>query len=78
MRSKEAKQIIRLLQAHGAMDGSDIEEATGLSEAAIKAAAVQLHREGLITTSGAPDSNEPGGMAIDRLEITRLGQRAEP
>ena len=76
MFSAAARKILDLLKSKVAMDGPDIEDATGLDEKTIKAAAVELRNARLITTSGAPDGNEDDGMAIDRLTITRLGTSA--
>ena len=73
MPSIHAQRILDLLARHRAMDGADIETATGLSEHEIKAAAIELRTAGLIRTSGAPDMNEDDGRAIDRLEIAASG-----
>jgi len=74
MLSATAKQVLTVLSRVSPIDGQDIQSQTGLGEVAIKAAAVELRTEGLITTSGAPDMNEDSGMAIDRLAITPLGR----
>jgi len=76
MFSAPAQRILNLLKTKVAMDGPDIEDATGLYEPTIKAAAIELRNARLITTSGASDGNEDDGMAIDRLTITRLGTSA--
>lgn len=73
MPSIHAQRILNLLAHERAMDGADIERATGLAEREIKAAAIELRTAGLIRTSGAPDMSEDDGMAIDRLEITAFG-----
>jgi len=73
MPSTNAQRILALLAHRRTMDGPDIETATGLSETAIKAAAVELRSAGFIKTSGASDIHEDDGMAIDRLEITASG-----
>lgn len=57
------------------MDGQDIEDQTGLSEAAIKKAAVELRQLGLVKTTGAPDQNADDETSIDRLIITPAGRR---
>ena len=75
MLSTNASMILGLLRTHTAMDGPDIEEETGLDEKSIKAAAVELRNERLITTNGASDGNEDSGMAIDRLKVTLRGER---
>lgn len=77
MLSTNARMILSLLRTHTAMDGPDIEEETGLDENSIKAAAVELRNERLITTSGASDGNEDNGMAIDHLKVTTLGKRVD-
>lgn len=74
MLSLQAQKILSLLRSEIEMDGADIEERTGLDEAAIKAAARELRTANLISTSGAPDVHEEDGMAIDRLMISRLGR----
>ena len=77
MLSREAQMILSLLKTAGAMDGQDIETETGLTESAIKKAAVELRYQRFVKTSGAPNGNEDDGMAIDRLTITPQGQRAQ-
>lgn len=76
MLSPEARIILSLLKTKGAMDCQDIEEQTGLSEAEIKRAAVELRHQAFVKTSGAPDISEANGMAIDRLAIAAAGKRA--
>lgn len=56
------------------MNGQDIEDQTGLNEMAIKTAAVELRKRGLVRTTGAPDQNADDGMSIDRLIITSAGR----
>jgi DNA-binding IscR family transcriptional regulator len=77
MLSREALMILSLLKTAGVMDGEDIETETGLTETAIKKAAVELRNHGFVKTSGAPNGNEADGMAIDRLTITPHGQRPQ-
>lgn len=74
MLSLEAQTILSLLKIEGAMDGQDIEDQTGLTEAAIKKSAVELRKRGLVRTTGAPDQNAEDGMSIDRLIITIAGR----
>lgn len=75
MLSIEAQTVLSLLKIPGAMDGQDIEDQTGLSEAAIKKAAVELRQLGLVKTTGAPDQNADDETSIDRLIITPAGRR---
>ncbi len=74
MLSIEAQTILSILKSPGEMDGQDIEDQTGLSEAVIKKAAVELRKLGLITTTGAPNQNADAEMLIDRLIITPAGR----
>jgi biotin operon repressor len=77
MLSREAQMILSLLRTAAVMDGQDIETESGLTETAIKKAAVELRNHGFAKISGAPNGNEDDGMAIDRLAITPHGQRQQ-
>lgn len=74
MISQNGRRILEALNHKGSMDGPDIEQQIGLSEQAIKSAAIELGDKGFVTTSGAPNANKDG-MDIDRVTITPLGRR---
>ena len=79
MFSAAARKILELLKSKIAMDGPDIEDATGLDEKTIKAAAIELRSARLITTSGAPDGNEDDGNGdrpVDDHSVGHIGLSA--